>query len=113
MNAAHHTGSDRMRIQLMQVRRTCVCYATLAIALAPGIGLAREVRMQSPNGDGGGSSIELPDTAGNAPALRRKGDTTVTPPPDTAKIPPMVRSADETSTNRQPRWHSFLPGMLR
>ena len=71
---------------------------------------AREVKLAGANGDGG----SCPDTAAEeslVPVAREK-----TAPP--ASMPAKAKSApfrggSEAGALRMPRWHSFVPGMIR
>lgn len=88
--------------------------STLALALlALSMGaVAREVRHQGPNGDGGDCPIAAAEAETGTPApARRAAD-----PRGKAKASPMVRGSggnDGEGATARPRWHSFLPGMFR
>ncbi len=70
--------------------------------------VARDVRMQSANGEEGTCpSAEAEDQSGAKPAATR-----IVTPAKQAKQPTTVRGNDNTRTHG-PRWHSFLPGMFR
>ncbi|MEO6365036.1 MAG: hypothetical protein ABIO38_03175 [Luteimonas sp.] len=70
--------------------------------------LARDIRMQSANGEEGtcpSADAEANDDAkpvSNSPATHAKR----------VKQPATVRGSDNSRTHG-PRWHSFLPGMFR
>jgi hypothetical protein len=69
--------------------------------------LAREVRLQSANGDGG----TCPEAAAEAVVQPRdKGKRAASAAP--AKTKPSYRG-DAGNGVRTPRWHSFVPGMFR
>lgn len=73
---------------------------------------ARDVRMHSANGDGGGCAE--PASAPAAPiSMSAKPATTAATSHAKSKAPPLFRGGDDDSTPHMPRWHSFLPGMFR
>jgi len=70
--------------------------------------LAREVRLQSANGDGG----TCPEATAEAVVQpRNKGKRAAIATPDKAK--PSTYRGDDGNSVRTPRWHSFVPGMFR
>jgi hypothetical protein len=70
--------------------------------------LAREVRLQGANGDGG----TCPEAAAEVVVQpRSKGKRATIATPDKAK--PTTYRGDDGSGVRAPRWHSFVPGMFR
>jgi len=74
---------------------------------------ARDMRMMSANGDGGGScqdDVAAQDDDTVRPASAKPVTHAVKP----VKAKPGVRRASDTIGDiRPPRWHSFLPGMFR
>ena len=76
---------------------------------------ARDIRLQSPSGDGG----RCPEVAAAVAESNASVTTTkphATPAPATrAKVSKPVSARGESDTPRisAPRWHSFLPGMFR
>lgn len=79
---------------------------------ASSVAMARDVRLQGANGDGGG---DCPASAANPeiePDVARPASKAVSSPARKAKSAPSVRGND-SGTVRAPRWHSFLPGMFR
>jgi len=84
--------------------RTCLC---LLIALASASVAAREVKLSCPNG---GNSGDRDVVVVRSPAR----STAVTPVRETKPAKPSVHSDAESGGRLQsPRWHSFLPGMIR
>lgn len=86
------------------------CLALLLICACAGVS-AREVRLQSPNGE-----------TGTCPELQAQAATPkAAPAPAPARSKPAAKPAatsqgggGEASVRGQgPRWHSFLPGMFR
>ena len=76
---------------------------------------ARDLRLQSPNGDGGRCPEVTADAAeANAGSGKAQHATTPAPAPRT-KVSKPVSARGESDTPRisAPRWHSFLPGMFR
>lgn len=113
MTAVDRTNFDPSHPVPMRAQRArAVCVAVFGLLIVPGIVHAGEVRMQSPNGDGG-SSIVMPADSDNKSDAQRKAASPAANASDPAKVPPMVRNADEGATIRPPRWHRMLPGMLR
>ncbi|MDQ3228574.1 MAG: hypothetical protein M3Q13_02400 [Pseudomonadota bacterium] len=70
--------------------------------------LARDIRMQSPNGEEGTCPTAEAEANDDAKPVTPRAPT----PAKRAKQPTTVRSGDNTRTHG-PRWHSFLPGMFR
>ena len=76
---------------------------------------ARDIRLQSPSGDGG-RCPEVSAAAAEASAGNGKPQHATTPAPTPrAKVSKPVSARGESDTPRisAPRWHSFLPGMFR
>ena len=87
--------------------RICLC---LLIVVASTTVAAREIKFSSPN------SGSCPDAAAameREPAAR-PATRAVSPTPAVKSSKPVLHS-DATSSGRMqsPRWHSFLPGMVR
>lgn len=83
---------------------TCLLLAGLALPVA-----ARQPAMMAANGGGSTCAVEeAPEAEAEAP---RSGDKRAVTP---AKArPAATRRGSEQDAVRTPRWHSFLPGMIR
>ncbi len=85
--------------------RSTVCILLLCASTTV---MARDIRMQSHNGEEG--------TCPSAEAEAQDGAKPVSPraatPAKRPNQPSTVRGGDNTRTHG-PRWHSFLPGMFR
>jgi len=84
----------------------------LLLALAALPVAARQPAMMDANG-GGASACPLgtdDEAAEETPALRPDKRPS---PPTPARATPTRRAGDAGTATRPPRWHSFLPGMIR
>lgn len=70
--------------------------------------VARDIRMQSANGEEGVCPSAESEAIDDAKPVATRTAT----PAKRAKQPATVRGGDNTRTHG-PRWHSFLPGMFR
>lgn len=92
---------------LIQGFRMVFCVLLLAASSAA---MAREVRLNGANGNGGdcpealASETATPHTIGKRPAAATRGK---------AKAPATFRGSSDDNISRTPRWHRFLPGMVR
>jgi len=85
--------------------RLLVCLLLMSACLPT---LAREVRLQGANGDGGACPEAI---AEDGVLPRATGKRSAISPPSRVK-PATYRGSDGNSV-RTPRWHSFVPGMFR
>ena len=85
----------------------CLLLACIALPVA-----AREVARMDANGAGAGCpATEETETDADA---ARTGGKRATPAPTRAKATTVRRGGgDAEAGGRPPRWHSFLPGMIR
>ena len=83
--------------------RLCLC---LLIAISSATAVAREVKMSSPNS---GACPDAKPVTADGDAIER---TPAATPSRATKVKPSMHS-DAPSRLSSPRWHSFLPGMLR
>jgi len=85
--------------------RLLVCLLMMSACLPV---LAREVRLQSANGDGG----SCPEAAAAEAVVqpRAKGKRAAIAAPSKTKS---GLHGDDGNAVRAPRWHSFVPGMFR
>ena len=84
----------------------CLLLACIALPVA-----AREVARMDANGAGAGCpATEETETDADA---ARTGGKRATPAPARAKATAVRRGGDNDAGGRPPRWHSFLPGMIR
>ncbi len=89
--------------------RICLCLMIVLVA-APGV--AREVKLSSPNG--GGCPDSAPSVAETKQAAAQPRASRSKPAPDETRAKPTVHGDAAPSGRLQsPRWHSFLPGMVR
>lgn len=79
---------------------------------ASSVAMARDVRLQGANGDGGGDCPANGAGAEVEPDVTRPVSKAAASPARKAKSVPSVRGNDPGAV-RAPRWHSFLPGMFR
>lgn len=79
---------------------------------ASSVAMARDVRLQGANGDGGGGCRASAADAGVEPDIPPPASKPVSAPARKANSAPSLRGND-SDTVRAPRWHSFLPGMFR
>ena len=88
--------------------RICLC---LVIALVAAPVVAREVKLSSPNGGGCQDSAVSVSESRQAPESRASRSK---PAPSETRAKPSVHSdAAPGGRLQSPRWHSFLPGMVR
>lgn len=87
--------------------RLLVCLLLMSACLPV---LAREVRLQGANGDGGACPEANASEVVGPP--RSKGKRAAVAAPDKAK-PNGYRGDDGNGVMHAPRWHSFVPGMFR
>ena len=75
---------------------------------------ARDIRLQSPSGDGG-RCPEVAAAAAESNGTTGKTHTATPAPAPRAKTSKPVSARGESDAPRisAPRWHSFLPGMFR
>ncbi len=85
--------------------RSILCILLLCASSAV---LARDIRMQSHNGEEG----TCPSAEAEANDDAKPDATRAATPGKRVKQPATVRGGDNTRTHG-PRWHSFLPGMFR
>lgn len=85
--------------------RLCLCFLLLCASATV---LARDLRLQTANGEEGACPSAEAETHGDAksPAAR------AAVPDSKARKPASVRGSDNPRS-QGPRWHSFLPGMFR
>ncbi len=88
--------------------RLLICL--LLACIAPP-GAAREVALMDANGAGAGCPV-TEETESDADATRT-GSKRAAPAPTRAKATAVRRGGDADTGGRPPRWHSFLPGMIR
>ncbi|MBB1058957.1 hypothetical protein [Marilutibacter spongiae] len=89
--------------------RICLC---LVIALVAAPVVAREVKLSSPNG--GGCSDSAPSVTESKQATAQPRASRSKPAPNETRAKPSVHGDAAPSGRLQsPRWHSFLPGMVR
>jgi hypothetical protein len=82
-----------------------VCFSATAVA--------RDIRLQGANGDGG-RCPEVAAAAAEANASGKAHPAAAAPAPRTKVAKPAsARGESETPRISAPRWHSFLPGMFR
>lgn len=84
----------------------CLLLACLALPVA-----ARDVAMLDANGAGTGCPVTEDADADAIQA--RTGAKRAAPAPARAKPAAARRGGEAESGGRPPRWHSFLPGMIR
>ena len=84
----------------------CLLLACIALPVA-----AREVALMDANGAGAGCPVTEEADAGTEAA--RTDGKRATPAPARAKATAVRRGGDNDAGGRPPRWHSFLPGMIR
>lgn len=86
----------------------CLLLACIALPVA-----AREVARMDANGAGAGCPVA--EEAESDADAARTGGKRATPAPTRAKATTAVRrgGGDADTGGRAPRWHSFLPGMIR
>ena len=87
-------------------RNTALLVAVSTLFALSAAAAPRDVRMQSPNGDGGTCPDAVAEAESPAPQAPKRAATR-----EKAKATPMMRSGGDASA--KPRWHSFLPGMFR
>lgn len=85
--------------------RLSLCFLLLCASTTV---LARDIRMQSANGEEGTCPSADVDVQNDAKPIAARAAV----PASKAKKPTSVRGGDNTRTHG-PRWHSFLPGMFR
>jgi len=86
--------------------RLSLCFLLLCASTTV---LARDIRMQSANGEEGTCpAAEEAEVQNNARVVTPRAAA----PATRVKKPASVRGGDNTRTHG-PRWHSFLPGMFR
>jgi len=85
--------------------RLSLCFLLLCVSTTV---LAREIRMQSANGEEGTCPSAEADVQGEAKSVAARTGTAK----NRVKKPASVRGGDTVRSNG-PRWHSFLPGMFR
>jgi len=73
--------------------------------------VAREVALMDANGAGAGCPV-TEEVEADADPARTSGKRAV-PAPTRAKATSTRRGGDTDASGRPPRWHSFLPGMIR
>lgn len=72
---------------------------------------AREVALMDANG--AGSGCPLTEDIDAEASLVRAADKRAAPAPARARTATARRGGDSDANGRPPRWHSFLPGMIR
>lgn len=85
--------------------RLSLCFLLLCASTTV---LARDIRMQSANGEEG----TCPSAEADAQDEAKPAVTPAAAPAKRVKQPATVRGGDNARTHG-PRWHSFLPGMFR
>lgn len=88
--------------------RLLICLLLTCIALPVA---AREVALMDANGAGAGCPV-TEEAEADADSARTAGKRAV-PAPTRAKAATARRGGDADANGRPPRWHSFLPGMIR
>ena len=92
--------------------RFLLCLLLVAVSAAVS---AREARMLDANGAGGGTCPELTAAIEEAQSRAKTRPAQATPAPRTKSVKPVASGGGDGDAGRvqRPRWHSFLPGMIR
>lgn len=85
--------------------RLSLCFLLLCASTTV---LARDIRMQTANGEEGTCPSAEAEAGGEAKPVAARSAT----PANRARKPTTVRGGDNPRI-QGPRWHSFLPGMFR
>ena len=92
-----------------KTRHACLLLgALLAFAVLPAA--ARQPAMMDANGGGAGTCPLSSDAEAEAEPVRADKRATAPAP---SRTTPSRRGGETEAATRPPRWHSFLPGMIR